>query len=118
VVAALGEGADAVVPVVPIHDTVRRIDADGGLGGVVDRTSLVAIQTPQGFARAVLAQAHAAASGPTATDDAALVEAMGGRVVAVPGADVGFKVTTPADLVRADAVARLLSAHPAPGGGC
>jgi 2-C-methyl-D-erythritol 4-phosphate cytidylyltransferase len=74
---------------------------------------LVAIQTPQGFRRAVLADAHAAAP-PGATDDAALVEARGGRVVPVRGADDAFKVTTPADLARAAAVAGLLSASSPP----
>ena len=110
VVDALRAGADAVVPVVPIHDTVRRVDADGALAGVVDRTTLVAVQTPQGFRRDVLIAAHAAAID-TVTDDAGLVEAQGGRVVAVPGADEGFKVTTPLDLARAEAVVRLLSAQ-------
>jgi 2-C-methyl-D-erythritol 4-phosphate cytidylyltransferase len=109
VVDALLAGADAVVPVVPVHDTVRRVDADGVLAGVVDRSTLVAVQTPQGFRRDVLAAAHAGAS-TAATDDAALVEAKGGRVVSVPGADESFKVTTPLDLARAEAVARLMSA--------
>ena len=111
VVDALRAGADAVVPVVPIHDTVRRIDADGGLAGVVDRASLVAIQTPQGFRRDVLVAAHDASGAAGVTDDAALVEAQGGRVVRVPGADECFKVTTPLDLARAEAVLRLLSAR-------
>jgi 2-C-methyl-D-erythritol 4-phosphate cytidylyltransferase len=117
VVDAVLAGADAVVPVVPVHDTIRRLGADGQLAGVVDRSSLVAIQTPQGFRRDVLAAAHAGAP-PGATDDAALVEAGGGRVVAVPGADESFKVTTPADVVRAEAIAGLGSAEarPVPGG--
>jgi 2-C-methyl-D-erythritol 4-phosphate cytidylyltransferase len=110
VVDALRAGADAVVPVVPIHDTVRRLDVGGALAGVVDRTTLVAVQTPQGFRRDVLIAAHAAATD-TVTDDAGLVEAQGGRVVAVPGADEGFKITTPLDLARAEAVVRLLSAQ-------
>ena len=113
VVDAVRRGADAVVPVVPVHDTIRRLGADGQLAGLVDRSSLVAIQTPQGFRRDVLAAAHAGAP-PGATDDAALVEARGGRVVAVPGADESFKVTTPADLVRAEAISGLGSAEPRP----
>ena len=110
VVDALRAGADAVVPVVPVHDTVRRVDADGILAGVVDRSTLAAIQTPQGFRRDVLVAAHDAPAAAAVTDDAALVEAQGGRVVAVPGADESFKVTTPLDLARAEAVLRLLSA--------
>jgi 2-C-methyl-D-erythritol 4-phosphate cytidylyltransferase len=110
VLAALRGGADAVIPVVPIHDTVRRVGADGALAGVVDRSALVAVQTPQGFRRSVLAAAHARAGQSAATDDAGLVEAMGGRVIAVPGAEESFKITTPLDLARAEAVARLRSA--------
>jgi 2-C-methyl-D-erythritol 4-phosphate cytidylyltransferase len=114
VIAALRDGADAVVPVVAIHDTVRRVGPDGALAGVLDRSSLVAVQTPQGFRRDVLVAAHLAGTNCAATDDAGLVEAAGGRVVAVPGADDSFKVTTPADLVRAESVAQLRSAPPQP----
>jgi 2-C-methyl-D-erythritol 4-phosphate cytidylyltransferase len=71
------------------------------LAGVVDRSTLVAVQTPQGFRRDVLVAAHAAGSD-AVTDDAALVEALGHQVVAVPGADSAFKITTRADLARAE----------------
>ena len=114
VAAALDGGAAAVIPVVPIHDTVRRFESNA-LGTVVDRSSLVAVQTPQGFRRAVLSAAHDRAA-PGATDDAMLVEALGHEVVAVPGADESFKITTPLDLARAEAVA-LLSAQEVPGPG-
>ncbi len=107
VVAALEAGADAVVPVVPVTDTVRRMTADGALAGVVDRSTLVAVQTPQGFRRALLVEAHARAAGLEVTDDAGLVEALGATVVAVPGADENFKITTPGDLARAAAFAAL-----------
>lgn len=115
---ALEAGSDAVVPVVPIIDTVRRVGPDGALAGVLDRTSLVAVQTPQGFRRDVLVAAHAQAGRLSATDDAALAEALGVEVVAVPGADENFKITTPSDLARAESVARLHSAQhsPIPGG--
>jgi 2-C-methyl-D-erythritol 4-phosphate cytidylyltransferase len=73
------------------------------------------VQTPQGFRRDVLAEAHRAGA-PGATDDAMLVEAIGYHVVAVPGADESFKITTPADLARAEALA-LLSASAASEGG-
>lgn len=109
VLAALDAGAEAVVPVVPIHDTVRRVGVDGALAETVDRSTLVAVQTPQGFAREVLVAAHVQA-GVQATDDAGLVEATGRRVVAVPGAEDSFKITTPLDLARAETVARLRSA--------
>lgn len=103
VLGALRDGAEAVVPVVPVADTVRRIGPDGMLAGVVDRSTLVAVQTPQGFRRDVLLAAHAAATAP-ATDDAALVEALGRHVTAVPGSESAFKVTTPGDLARAESL--------------
>jgi 2-C-methyl-D-erythritol 4-phosphate cytidylyltransferase len=112
VVAELLAGADAVIPVVALHDTVRRIGPDGALDGVVDRSTLVAVQTPQGFRREVLAAAHESADA-QATDDAALVEALGYKIVDVPGADEAFKITTPADLARAEALV-LGSARSAP----
>jgi 2-C-methyl-D-erythritol 4-phosphate cytidylyltransferase len=101
----LGGGAVAVVPIVPIHDTVRMVDASGGLAGLVDRSLLVAIQTPQGFDCVTLRNAHVLGAQLPVTDDAALVEAVGGRVVAVPGSELSFKITTPTDLARAEAVA-------------
>lgn len=101
---ALRAGADAAVPVVPIHDTIRRVTADGRFAGTVDRSTLVAVQTPQGFGREVLVTAHRAGAGLEVTDDAALVEAAGGVVVPVPGADSCFKITTAADLARAQAL--------------
>ena len=107
VVAELEAGADAVVPVVAIHDTIRRLDDTGALDGPVDRSTLAAVQTPQGFRFDVLVRAHRAGAGRDVTDDAALVEALGLRVRAVPGADESFKITTPADLARAEAVARI-----------
>ena len=114
VIAALLAGAIAVVPIVSIHDTVRLIGPDGVLDRVVDRSTLAAIQTPQGFRRDVLDEAHKqAAAGLVATDDAALVEALGHPVVAVPGADEAFKITTAADLARAEAMC-LGSGRPPP----
>lgn len=105
VVTAVADGADAAIPVVPLHDTIRRVDTDGNFTGVVDRSSLVAIQTPQAFRRTVLVAAHDAGAHLEVTDDAALVEALGHKVVAVPGADEAFKITRPWDLAVAEAVA-------------
>lgn len=105
VIAALRAGAEAVVPVLPVADTIKRVGGDRVLG-TVDRTDLRAVQTPQGFARPVLDQAHAAVgpAAPAATDDAALVERLGRSVVTVPGSEEGFKVTRPFDLLVAAAV--------------
>jgi 2-C-methyl-D-erythritol 4-phosphate cytidylyltransferase len=100
VLAALAAGHQAVVPGVPVTDTLRQ-----RRGGVVDRESMVAVQTPQGFARHVLDAAHEAATGAqgqAATDDAGLVEAHGVPVHVVPGHEESFKVTRPIDLVLAE----------------
>jgi len=102
VIAAVRDGADGAVPGVPIADTVKRIDAEGAVTDTVPRDDLVAVQTPQAFRADVLRAAHAA--GPEGTDDAAVVEAAGGRVVVVAGAADNFKITEPADLDRAGEV--------------
>lgn len=105
VVAALDQGADAVIPVRPVTDTIKRVDAARRVVDTVDRSTLVAVQTPQGFRRSVLQQAHAAAADSHVTDDAGLIEAGGGTVVVVDGADESFKITHPWDLVLAEAIA-------------
>ena len=79
--------------------------AHGRVLGTVERGDLRAVQTPQGFRRGVLEQAHAGAR-TSATDDAALVERLGRTVVTVPGSEEAFKVTRPFDLVVAEAVLR------------
>jgi len=103
VVAAVLGGHDAVVPVLPVADTVKRVGADGRVVDTLDRSDLYVTQTPQGFRRSVLEAAHAARSS-AATDDAILVERLGLPVWTVPGADAAFKVTRPDDLRRAEAV--------------
>jgi 2-C-methyl-D-erythritol 4-phosphate cytidylyltransferase len=105
VVAGLAGGAAAVIPVLALIDTVKRVDASGAVTETLDRTSLRAVQTPQGFRRAVLVEAHAASDGCAVTDDAALVEACGMRVVVVDGAEESFKITRPWDLALAELVA-------------
>ncbi len=105
VAAAVRAGADAVVPGIPVADTIKAVDADGGVVATLDRGSLRAIQTPQGFRRTVLSSAHAASDPDApATDDAGLVEALGVEVLVVPGDEEAFKVTRPIDLVLAEAV--------------
>ncbi|XKF14153.1 2-C-methyl-D-erythritol 4-phosphate cytidylyltransferase [Knoellia locipacati] len=101
-VAAVRAGADAVVPGLAVADTVKQVDADGVVVATPERSSLRAVQTPQAFRRSVLASAHA--SGAEATDDAALVERLGGRVLVIDGDDLAFKVTTAGDLERADRI--------------
>ena len=96
VVAAVRAGADAVVPGVPVADSLRAVD-----GGVVDRDGVLAVQTPQGFPADRLRAAHAA--GTDASDDATLVEAVGGTVVVVDGEPANLKITRPVDLALATA---------------
>jgi 2-C-methyl-D-erythritol 4-phosphate cytidylyltransferase len=91
VIAAVRAGADAVVPVVAISDSLRSTS-----GGVVDREMVLAVQTPQGFGAAAIRAAHA--GGADATDDATLVEASGGTVVVVTGETDNVKTTRPVDL--------------------
>jgi 2-C-methyl-D-erythritol 4-phosphate cytidylyltransferase len=104
VIAALRAGAEAVVPVLPVADTVKRVVSNEVLG-TLDRSDLRVVQTPQGFRREVLQQAHSR-PGPPATDDAALVERLGRTVTTVPGSQEAFKVTHPFDLLVAAAVLR------------
>ena len=105
VLAALAEGADAVIPTRPVTDTIKQVDEDGAVVATLDRSELRVVQTPQGFRRAVLEAAHAAGVGRNFTDDAALVEAHGSQVTVVDGADEAFKITRPWDLALAEAVA-------------
>ncbi len=116
VIEAVTNGADGVVPVLAVVDTIKEVDADGRVRRTVPRDSLRAVQTPQGFARAVLVHAHsdfalavhratqAGEPAPPSTDDAGMVEAAGYGVVVVAGDPDAFKVTTPFDRLIADSL--------------
>lgn len=95
-IAAVVAGADAAVPALPVADTIKVVDAAGEVVATPDRATLVAVQTPQAFKASVLRAAHA--QGGEGTDDAALVEALGYRVLTVPGEPANRKITDPADL--------------------
>lgn len=107
VASAVRAGADAVVPGLPVTDTVKRVAGDV-VTETVDRSALRSVQTPQGFRRTVLEEAHLDLSDEGIpggiTDDAGLVERAGYSVIVVPGAEEAFKVTRPLDLVLAEAV--------------
>jgi len=96
----LGAGAQAVVPVLPVVDTIKRVDNNGDVVETVDRNSLRRVQTPQGFTTALLTQAFA---DPThvATDEAGLVERLGVPIRTIPGSERAFKITTPDDVAYA-----------------
>jgi 2-C-methyl-D-erythritol 4-phosphate cytidylyltransferase len=119
VLAAVTEGgADGVVPGVPVRDTIKVVDESGRVTDTLDRDRLVAVQTPQAFNAAALRRAHAeaapdaatpaAAMPAAATDDAMLVEALGGTVLVVPGEPGNLKITDPDDLMAAE---RLVAAR-------
>jgi 2-C-methyl-D-erythritol 4-phosphate cytidylyltransferase len=102
VLEAVAGGADGAIPASPLVDTVKEVNPDGHLV-TLDRSRLVAVQTPQAFQAPLLRGAHRA--GHDATDDAALVEAAGGRIVLVDGPPDNVKVTSPTDLILAAALA-------------
>ncbi|GLZ32861.1 2-C-methyl-D-erythritol 4-phosphate cytidylyltransferase [Lentzea sp. NBRC 105346] len=102
VVAAVESGHDAVIPVLPVADTVKQVDEVGVVVATPDRAVLRIVQTPQGFNARVLENAYR--SGLSATDDAALVELLGVPVATVPGHPHAMKITTPFDLAVASAV--------------
>lgn len=103
VIAAVVSGADGAVPGLRVTDTIKKVNAEGIVLDTPDRESLMAIQTPQAFRAAVLRKAHQA--GNEGTDDASLVERVGGKVVVVTGEAINMKVTTPEDLEWARAMA-------------
>ncbi|MDA8209326.1 MAG: 2-C-methyl-D-erythritol 4-phosphate cytidylyltransferase [Actinomycetota bacterium] len=103
VVDALAAGEVAVVPVVPVVDSLKRLSEDGSLHSV-PREGMFAAQTPQGFRAQVLRSIHA--EGIETTDDGGAAEAMGIRVASVDGERTNMKITTSADLVVARALAR------------
>ncbi|WP_285557873.1 2-C-methyl-D-erythritol 4-phosphate cytidylyltransferase [Actinoplanes regularis] len=100
VAAAVREGADAVIPVLPVVDTIKEVGGDDIVLGTVDRSALRAVQTPQGFRATALRAAHAAAAD-SHTDDAGAVEKLGIPVRCVPGSDLALKITRPIDLALA-----------------
>jgi len=104
VVAALDEGLRAVVPVIPVVDTIKAVDANGVVLGTPERSGLRAVQTPQGFATELLRRAYLRAGSSAFTDDASLVENLGTPVHTVAGDSMAFKITTPLDLALARAV--------------
>lgn len=104
VVAALAAGQRAVIPVLPVVDTIKAVDANGVVLGTPERSGLRAVQTPQGFAADLLRRAYQRAGTVAVTDDASLVEQLGTPVHTVPGSPLAFKVTTPLDLRLAQAV--------------
>ncbi len=103
IVAELHAGRTAVIPVLPVSDTIKTVDVLGAVTGTPPRSELRAVQTPQGFDANLLRRAYHDVDG-DATDDAGLVERLGERVRTIVGEPEAFKITTPWDL----ALARML----------
>ena len=95
----LKSGAPAVIPALNVVDTIKEVDRDGYVRSTPDRAALRAVQTPQGFEISVLRRAHEASA--DATDDAALVEALGIKVKTIAGEARAMKITNPEDLAVA-----------------
>jgi 2-C-methyl-D-erythritol 4-phosphate cytidylyltransferase len=104
-VEAAGSGPDGVVPAVPVSDTIK-VARDGTVSETLDRTNLRAVQTPQAFRLGLLRRLHDSPEEylRAATDDASLVERDGGRVEVVAGEKTNIKLTSPEDLVFAEAI--------------
>ena len=103
VVAAVRSSGSGVVPGLPVADTIKQVDWLGTIERTVDRASLLAVQTPQGFPREQLVAAYAGATDEH-TDDAALFAAAGHAVTTIDGDPLAFKITTPWDLRRAESL--------------
>ena len=105
VVEAARGGADGVVPAIPVSDTIK-VARDGAVAETLDRANLRAVQTPQAFRLGLLRRLHEAPEEHllAATDDASLVERGGGRVAVVEGEKTNIKLTSPEDLVWAEAI--------------
>jgi len=104
VVEALQSGHAAVVPALPVNDTIKAVDANGVVLGTPERAGLRAVQTPQGFQTELLRRAYERAGAGGFTDDASMVEMIGTQVQVVEGDPLAFKITTPTDLLLAEAL--------------
>ena len=102
IVAQLEKGEQAVIPALDVVDTIKEVDANAYVRNTPERVNLRAVQTPQGFSKSVLAHAHQSAE--DATDDAALVEAIGVKVKVIAGEEQALKITNKSDLARAIAI--------------
>ena len=105
----LTSGESAVIPALSVVDTIKEVDRDGYVRSTTDRSILRSIQTPQGFSVEVLKRAHEASE--DATDDAALVEALGVKVKTIPGEARAMKITNPEDIAMAVTLVRDLDAN-------
>ena len=116
VIAAVESTGGGVIPGLAVADTIKQTDWTGRVERTLDRSELVAVQTPQGFPRALLDSSYAIAT-TDHTDDAAVFAAAGHPVTVVDGDDLAFKITTPWDLRKAEALVAPVSTGSTTGGG-
>ena len=107
-VIALAERCGAAAPAVQVKDTVKQVRSDGAVERTLDRSALRAVQTPQVFQADLLKAALQSAleSGAAVTDDCGAVERLGKTVYLTEGDETNLKITTPADLILAEALLR------------
>lgn len=107
-VIAMAERCGAAAPAVPVKDTVKQVRSDGAVERTLDRSALRAVQTPQVFQADLLKAALQSAleSGAAVTDDCGAVERLGKTVYLTEGDETNLKITTPADLILAEALLR------------
>jgi len=94
----------AVVPGLPLRETIKQVGRDNLVSGTLDRKSIYLIQTPQGFKKDLICRAYAQVKkrGWVASDDASLVEKLGAKVKMIPGEETNIKITSPQDLVLSE----------------
>ena len=100
------EQNDAVIPVVDVVDSYRRVEGDNSF--IVPRSDLRIVQTPQVFKAELLRDAYNVAFSPAFTDDASVVEAFGGHITLVDGERTNIKITTPEDITLAESFLNLV----------
>lgn len=100
--ALAAEEAEAVIPVVAPHDSIRQVEGESS--HIVDRSLLRMVQTPQFFQAEVLRKAYSQTFSPLFTDDASVVEAAGHKITLTEGEEQNIKITTPIDLTIAEAI--------------
>lgn len=100
--ALAAEEAEAVIPVVAPHDSIRQVEGESS--HIVDRSLLRMVQTPQFFQAEVLRKAYSQTYSPLFTDDASVVEAAGHKITLAEGEEQNIKITTPIDLTIAEAI--------------
>lgn len=100
--ALAAEEAEAVIPVVAPHDSIRQVEGESS--HIVDRSLLRMVQTPQFFQAEVLRKAYSQTFSPLFTDDASVVEAAGHKITLAEGEEQNIKITTPIDLTIAEAI--------------